>query len=126
MNVKTIASAPSLSIDSNEPTKGSVAVKSESTSKDRDADGRHEKSGEGEKRHLSDEEFQKALAELEEIPGIRESSLSIHVEQKEGFRVVLVKDPEGRVVRRLSQSEMWSLVTHAKDRSTGLMLDKTG
>jgi uncharacterized FlaG/YvyC family protein len=90
---------------------------------DRDADGRRQPEEQEIKRHLSDEEFQKALQTLEKHPGLIANNLTIKVEVKEDQRVVLIQDIHGNVVRRLSESQLWSAI-QAFDRKTGSILDK--
>lgn len=92
-------------------------------SADRDADGRRERQEEEPKRHLSDEEFKEALDALAKHPGITANNLTIRVEQQDDHRVVLIEDRDGQIVRRLSESQLWSSLM-ANDKKTGTILDK--
>lgn len=90
---------------------------------DRDADGRRQHQEEEIKRHLTDEEFQSALKTLEKHPGLVANNLTIKVQEIEDQRIVLIQDSQGNVVRRLSESQLWSAI-QAFDRKTGSILDK--
>jgi len=92
-------------------------------STDRDADGRRQNEEQEPKRHLNEEEFKKALSELEKHPGLVANNLTVKVEVKEDHRVILIQDIKGNVVRRLSESQLWSAI-QAFDRKTGSIFDK--
>lgn len=92
-------------------------------SADRDADGRRQPEEEETKRHLTDEEFQSALGSLEKHPGLVANNLTIKIEENGDQKIVLIVDSQGNVVRRLSESQLWSAI-QALDRKTGTILDK--
>lgn len=116
-----MASIPNLSsIEPKQKVEG--GVRSQNTG-DRDADGRRQHAEQEIKRHLTQQEFDDALKALGEHPGLKANNLSIKVEQKDDARVILIVDPAGQVVRRLSESQLWS-ASLAKDRPTGRILDK--
>lgn len=94
-------------------------------SPERDANGRQQADDGEKKRHLSDEEFNQALKALTDNPHIASSELSIRVEVQADGRVVLIEDRTGKVVRRLSEADLW-LVTREAERPTGKILDKAG
>jgi hypothetical protein len=120
MNIKGLNSSPVLSIDSKARIESKTRAQS---SADRDADGRSPQDGGEEKRHLKQQEFDEALKALGEMPGLKSNHLSIKVEVKDDCRVILILDPDGQVVRRLSEHQLW-LATRDKDRPTGKILDK--
>lgn len=119
MNIKGLNSAPVLPLEPKQKVDGDTKTH-EST--DRDADGRRQ-SGHEEKRHLTQGEFDDALKVLGEHPGLKSNNLKIRVETKEDCRVVIIEDSTGKVVRRLSESQLWA-ATRDKDRNTGRILDK--
>lgn len=122
MNIKGLNLIPIQSID--QKLRVESKVKAESST-DRDANGRREQ-GEGqgeEKRHLKQQEFDDAIKMLEELPGLKSNQLSIKVEVHDDCRVTLIVDPQGQVVRRLTEHQLWS-ATRDKDRQTGKILDK--
>lgn len=90
---------------------------------DREGNGRREQTEPEIKRNLSEQEFDDAIKVLEEFPGLKSNDLHIKVEESEGIRTVLVVDSNGKVVRRLSEAQLWA-ATRDKDRQTGRILDK--
>ena len=90
---------------------------------DRDADGRQQQPEQENKRHLSQQEFDEAIKTLEGHPGLKSNGLGIKVETQEDHRVILIVDPTGRIIRRLSEAQLWAS-TRDKDRHTGRILDK--
>lgn len=120
MNIKNINVAPVLPIDPKQRIEGGVRTQGAT---DRDADGSQHR-GESElKRHLSQQEFDDALKLLQDNPGLKANNLTIKVELKDDCRVILILDPQGGIVRRLSESQLWAS-TRDKDRQTGKILDK--
>lgn len=120
MNIKTVVSSPILPIEPKQRVEGNARTKESS---DRDANGRQEQTQPELKRHLNQEEFDEALRALGENPGLKANGLTIKVESKDDCRVILILDPHGNVVRRLSETQLWS-ATRDKDRATGKFLDK--
>ena len=92
---------------------------------DRDADGRRQDAEPEPKRHLTDLEFELAIKTLKEHQGVVAHGLIIRVETHEDTRVIFIEDQTGKVIRRLSESDLW-LVTREKNRATGQILDKAG
>lgn len=120
MNIKGFFTNPIAQVPSAE--KASQKLKMQESA-DRDADGRRQPEEDEAKRHLNDEEFQSAIQTLEKHPGLIANNLTIRVEEKEDHRVVIIEDRQGNVVRRLSESQLWSTI-QAFDRKTGSILDK--
>jgi hypothetical protein len=120
MNIKNLGQHIIGPVESKSKVDGQVRTQGGA---ERDANGRREEAPPEIKHHLNDEEFAEALKILEESPGLKASSLTVKVEKQEGVRVVLVLSPDGKVVRRLSESQLW-LATRNKDRITGRILDK--
>lgn len=120
MNIKTVTTGPLLPVDPKNRVEGGVRTKS---STDRDANGKRE-APEGEtKQKLTDEEFKEALDVLKELPGLKANDLVVRIEMQDTVRVVLIEDRNGKVVRRLSEGQLW-LATQDKERLTGKILDK--
>lgn len=123
MNVKSLT--PSLTaLDSRPRVDGKENVRLQDTG-DRDANGQQQQSEHEQKRHLSDSEFDVALAALKENSAVKTHNLQVRVESQSGLRVVLIEDINGQVVRRLTEADLWT-VTREKDRPTGKLLDKAG
>lgn len=120
MNIKGLHTTPVIPIDPKQRVDGNARTQNTG---DRDANGRREHGDPEQKRHLSQQEFDDAIKALEAMPGLKANNLSIKVESKPDCRVVLIVDPTGKVVRRLSENELWA-ATRDKDRQTGKILDK--
>ena len=120
MNIKSIgvntvvAPDPKARVDGGVRTQGST---------DRDANGKQEGEQKEEKRHLSDPEFEEALRILKDLPGLKASDLRVTVDRENDVRIILIKDYQGKVVRRFTEAQLW-LATRDKDRQTGTILDK--
>lgn len=103
------------------------AIKSESTA-DRDANGQQQYSSQDQQHHgpMSDEEFERAIKYLKELPAVRDHSLSLEVQILEGKRYLFLKEPDGKVVRRIAENELWSLaIMKSPDAKKGQLLSKT-
>lgn len=102
-------------------------IKSDSTT-DRDADGRtpYDQGGQNEKRGpMSDEQMKKALDHLRGLQAVKDHQLTIELVTKDdGKRFVLIKEPDGKVVRRIFEHELWSLQA-VQDTDKGQLLRKT-
>ncbi len=120
MNIKTVSTIPILPID----PKPRIDANSRAVgTTDRDANGRQDQQQQELKRHLSQQEFDDALKALEDHPGLKSNNLTLKVETKDDCRIIYVIDGAGKVVRRLSEAQLWS-ATRDKDRQTGKILDK--
>lgn len=58
---------------------------------------------------MTDEQLEKALKTLKEYPVVKVHNLSIEVVEQDGRRYVLLKEPDGKLIRRISEAELWSL-----------------
>lgn len=121
MNIKTINSSPLLHIEPKNKVEGG-SVRSKETA-DRDADGRRQQAEPELKRHLKPEELEEALKILNDHPGMKQNNLSLKVEVKDDCRVITIVDPQGKIIRRLSEAQLWA-ATRDKDKQTGKILDK--
>ncbi len=120
MNIKGLLSNPILPIEPKARVEGGLRTQ---TSTDRDADGRHQGQEKEQKHSLSQQEFDDCMVALEANAGLKSNGLVLKVERDEGVRVVLILDPQGGIVRRLSEAQLWT-ATRDKDRKTGKILDK--
>jgi uncharacterized FlaG/YvyC family protein len=78
-----------------------------------------------EQHRFTDEELQDALKLLKELPGIKENNLSFRVERNEERVVVYVEDYTGKIIRRIPDMELWSLLKNRQQNSTrGNLLNK--
>ncbi len=120
MNIKNVSTSSVLPLDPKPRVEGNVRAKG---STDRDADGKREQDEPELKRHLNQQEFDEALKALEDFPGLKANNLEIKVESHADHRIILIVDRQGKIVRRLSESQLW-LATRDRDKQTGRILDK--
>lgn len=66
--------------------------------------------GSGQGRKLTDEEIQEALKRVRDLPGFKDQSLSAKVEETNGIKVVWILDSSGKVIRRIPESQLHSLL----------------
>jgi hypothetical protein len=120
MNIKNIGTTPITPLEPKSRVEGNARAKG---SADRDADGKREQKEPEIKRHLTQQEFDDAIKVLEALPGLKANNLTIKVEVQDDHRVITIVDFQGKVVRRLSESQLWS-ATRDRDKQTGRILDK--
>ncbi|MCC7404330.1 MAG: hypothetical protein IT288_08025 [Bdellovibrionales bacterium] len=93
-------------------------------SRDRDPNGRQERGGEQHpQRPMTEEELKKVLEIIKALPGISASSLRVKLTVQEGHSIVVVEGPQGEVVRRLAEADLWQILLH-QEKKTGQILDK--
>lgn len=88
-----------------------TAIHSDKT-QDRDANGQqmYERDQQEKKPPMSDEQFQKALAHLAALPGVLEHKWKVLAAvEEDGSKAVLIKDNLGNLIRKIPESELWSL-----------------
>ncbi len=98
-------------------------VKSDSTT-DRDGNGQM---AQGDSHHppMSDEQFKKAIEHLKKLAVVKERNLSVEVSfEANGQRFVMIKEKNGKLFRKISESELWSLI-QTKDNEKGQLISKT-
>jgi uncharacterized FlaG/YvyC family protein len=98
-------------------------IKSESST-DREGNGRQQH-GEPERRKLTDEEMKAAVEHLSDLPGVKSNNLHIVVETHNDMRIVLVKEPSGKIVRRIPEMDLLDL-TRDRKKNKGQLLDRVG
>lgn len=84
-------------------------VKSQESHKERDADGKKYKQ-EAPNKKLTEEEVQKAIAIIKELPGFKKNNLKIRTELKNSFYIVYIEDQFNKVIRRIEESELCQLL----------------
>ncbi len=103
-------------------TKPTEAKATSTTDADNDREGNGQAAGEEKKRRqLTADELQEAVKYLESLPGVKENNLTVHLEQKNDISVVYVQDREGKVVRRIPESELTSLLSNRQKKSGNLL-----
>lgn len=98
-------------------------IKSDETH-DRDANGQ-QASGEQQEQHepMSDEQLEKALAHLRNLPSFKEHKWTVQLETNDSLRFAVVKDNLGTVIRRIPELELWTLPSDNDSR--GQLLKKS-
>lgn len=79
-------------------------------SNDRDANGQQMyEDGRREKPPMSEEQIQKALEHLRQLPAVREHRWTVELSVENDKKFVLIKDNLGTLIRRIPELELWSL-----------------
>ena len=84
-------------------------IKSDETH-DRDANG--QQAFEDQQEHhepMTDEQLKAAMEQLKNLPVAKEHKWTIHLQVAEEGRFVIVKDNLGNVIRRIPETDLWSL-----------------
>jgi hypothetical protein len=99
-------------------------IKSDNTH-DRDGNGQMPSGNDSEQREsMSDEQFEQALTNLKKHQVFKDNHLEVVVQNIDSKKIIIIKEPNGKVVRRISESELWSL-QNVKDNEKGQLLSKT-
>ncbi len=109
MDIKNILNAM---IPSPGPVKSRMekSIKTDSSS-DRDANGQRQRQGSGDGRGpLSDSEWVQILQHLKNISAVKEQGWSVERSDLDHRKFVVIKDSEGKVLRRLSERDLSSLL----------------
>jgi hypothetical protein len=133
-----IPTAPTLTSASESRARDAVQSEADKT-EDRDGNGQSGGQGDQRRRQLSVDEIAEAIKTLEGMQGVKEAGLQfeltyqgsgpdgdtqVYNESGDGrLPVVIVRDRDGRVVRRISEADL-SLVKAQADRKTGGLLNR--
>jgi len=100
------------------------SISSEKTS-DREGNGQAAYDG-NEKQHppMTDEQFEQALEHLRGLPVVKDNHLEVIAEIKENKRIVILKEASGKILRRIMESELWSL-QGVKESEKGQLLSRS-
>lgn len=105
----------------------SKAIKSDMMA-DRDGNGQMPNGGQPQPQQdpgpMSDELLKKALEHFQSLPLVKENNLTVELVVMDGKKFVLIKEPNGKIVRRIKESELWSLQV-VKGTDKGQLLSKT-
>lgn len=86
------------------------AIKADSAT-DRDANGQSAPKEDGSDRPpMTEDEFEKAIVHLRSLAVVKEHSWTIESLVANEKRFVLIKDHLGKIIRRIPEPELWSLV----------------
>jgi uncharacterized FlaG/YvyC family protein len=73
---------------------------------------------------MNEEQFQQALDHLKKHQIFKDHQLEIQIQFISEKRFVIIKESNGKILRRIPESELWSLI-HSKDSDKGQLLSKT-
>ena len=127
MNVKgllgNMITTPIRNGDGTSVNRAEKAIKSDQTH-DRDPNGQ-QSFGEQKKEHgpMSEEQFEQAQQLLQNLPSLKEQNWHVEKIVENEKRFLLVKDFSGHLIRRIPESELWSL-PFDKDARTGQLIKK--
>lgn len=76
---------------------------------DRDANGQQMYQEQKPKEPMTEEQFEEALQVLKNLPAVKEHNLTVEAIEHEGRRIVLLKESDGKVLRRIHEAELWTL-----------------
>lgn len=119
MNIRSLSQIPTV-ISPTKITEVSSAIKPHDTA-ERDADGR-QPFGE-KKRPVTPEELEKILEALRAHPGVVSNHLVIELIEEELQKVLLIKSPEGQIVRRVVEGDFYYLL-ETLDQPNGRIFNK--
>ena len=107
-------------------TKGPEKTIKTDSATDRDANGQMFQGEQQQPEHgpMSEEQLKKAMNHLKSLAIVKDNHLKVELVQVEGKNFVLIKELSGKVVRRIPESELWSLQV-VKDSEKGQLLRKT-
>ncbi len=122
MNIKGLVGnvIPFPAVKKNEEAKAKSALDADN---EKDGNGQSSGSGDQRRRNLSPEEITEAVKQIEELKGVKDNGLKVRQESNDGVTVVYIEDRNGKVVRRIPESEL-SLLTGDRDRKSGHLLNK--
>ncbi len=90
---------------------------------DRDGGGQayqQDQKEEEQRRPLTEEEFQEAVRMIESHPGVKNNHLKVHVTLVGKRRFVVIEDLQGKVVRRIEEEDLGSILHSQEDRPGSL------
>lgn len=96
---------------------------------DRDANGQatYDQNQQQHREPMTEEQLKKALEHLKNLPAVKEHNLSVELVEAQGKRFVLLKEADGKVLRRIPEIELWTLpvMTESDPPKKGQLLRKT-
>lgn len=99
------------------------SIKADSTT-DRDANGQSSAGSQEQKREpMSEEQLEKSMQHLRGLAVVKENNLSVELLELEGKRFVLLKEPNGKIIRRIPEAELWDLQSETGNK--GQLLSKS-
>ncbi|MFM6926880.1 MAG: hypothetical protein ACKOX6_00355 [Bdellovibrio sp.] len=93
------------------------AIQSDS-SHDRDANGQetYQQQQQDQKPPMTEEQLESSMEHLRKLPAFKEHRWTVELQDEDGMRCVLVKDNLGNLIRRIPESDLWTLPTDNSPR----------
>lgn len=124
MDIKRLFNFPTVN-SVRQPNKNERVAKFDNTD-ERDANGQESFQRQKEKHHepMTEEQLEKALAELRALPAVKEHNWKVSLEIEDGKRFVSIKDNMGNLIRRIPEVELWTL-DHSVEKAKGQLFKRT-
>lgn len=105
------------------PEKVDRGLKTDSTT-DREPNG--QMAGGQDQKHepMTDEQFEQAVEHLKSLQSVQDLGASVEVQKSGPQRFVVLKDGAGKVIRRITEQELWSLRS-TKDGEKGQLISRS-
>ncbi len=77
---------------------------------DRDANGQSSYDQNQQQRPpMTEEQLKKALEHLKSLPAVKDHNLTVELAEANGKRFILLKEFDGKILRRIQEAELWTL-----------------
>lgn len=90
---------------------------------DREGNGQAANGEEQKRRRMTPEELEEAVKYLEGLAGVKDNQLKVRLETKDDITVVSIEDRDGKVVRRIPESELQALTAN-RERKSGHLINR--
>lgn len=103
-------------------------IKSDNTT-EREGHGQEQYQNPNQQQHrppMPEDEFKRAVKFLRELPAVQQHNLIIEIGEHYGRKVVVLKEQDGKVVRRIQEAELWTLqIMKEPDSKKGQLLRRS-
>ncbi len=121
MNIKgLVGTVLPFPVKKNEEAKAKSALNADN---EKEGNGQSSPGGDQRRRNLTPEEITEAVKHLENLDGVKNHGLKVRKETNDGITVVYVEDRDGKIVRRIPESEL-SLLTGNREKKSGNLLNR--
>ncbi len=82
------------------------------------------------KRHrdpMTEDQLKKAIEALQALPAVKENNLTVEMAEHDGRKIILLKEPSGKLLRRITEEELWTLpeMKDSDPHAKGQLLNRT-
>lgn len=78
-----------------------------------------------ERHEFTDDELKELLEIIQGLPGFKANNLRYQIKKSEKQLAIFIVDPTNKVIRRLSEVDLWGLYKSHKTSKKGNLLDKS-